>query len=106
MGGGPAEYGCRGHKPNYLTIYRLPGVCVQVKSRAAQVEEDMPRKHESLDRKINRANVNGSLKVTVPPAVVKELGLAPGDLVRFAVISEDGKKVAKFKKLRVVVTED
>ncbi len=66
----------------------------------------MAPKRDMLDRKINKANLDGSLKVTVPPAVAEALGLKAGDLVRFAVIVEDGRKVAKFRKLRVVVSED
>ncbi|MDE1858872.1 MAG: AbrB/MazE/SpoVT family DNA-binding domain-containing protein [Thaumarchaeota archaeon] len=66
----------------------------------------MVRRRDNHDRKINRANTDGSLKVTVPAAVVRELKLKPGDTVRFAVVEEDGKKVAKFTKLRVVVSED
>lgn len=66
----------------------------------------MVRTRESPDRKVNKANIDGSIKVTIPPAVAKDLQLRAGDTVRFAVIVEDGKKVAKFRKLRVVVSED
>jgi bifunctional DNA-binding transcriptional regulator/antitoxin component of YhaV-PrlF toxin-antitoxin module len=60
---------------------------------------------ETLDRRVNRANDDGSLKVTVPVAVVRELDLKPGDTLRFAVVTEDGRKVAKFRKLKVVVED-
>lgn len=54
--------------------------------------------------KVNLGGPSGALRLYIPAAVAKEMGLALGDSVRWTVIEEDGKKVAKFRKVKVTVS--
>ena len=54
--------------------------------------------------KVNLGGPNGALRLYLPADVAREMDLEKGDSVRWAIVEEDGKKVAKFKKVRVVVS--
>ncbi len=54
---------------------------------------------------MNKSNVGNALRLYIPKEVAEELGLKAGDHVRWSVINEDGKPVAKFKKVKLVVED-
>lgn len=56
--------------------------------------------------KVSGGNAGKALRVYIPSDVAKELALEKGDHIRWAVIQEDSKKVAKFRKVRLVVTDE
>ena len=64
----------------------------------------MSRQKEGPLSKVGGGEKERFLRLYVPKEVAEELDLHGGDTVRWTVIQEDGKKVAKFKKVRVVVS--
>ena len=64
----------------------------------------MSRQNEGPITKVNKGNVGRALRVYVPKEVAEALGLQSGDSVRWAVVKEDGKTVAKIRKVKVVVS--
>jgi bifunctional DNA-binding transcriptional regulator/antitoxin component of YhaV-PrlF toxin-antitoxin module len=54
--------------------------------------------------KVSVGGANSALRLYIPASVAREMGLKSGDSVRWAVIQEDGKLVAKFRKVKVVVS--
>ena len=53
--------------------------------------------------KVGGGNEAKFLRLYLPKAVSNALGLEAGDVVRWAVVQEDGKPVAKFRKVRLIV---
>lgn len=68
-------------------------------------QSSLSRQKDGPITKVNKSNVGNALRLYIPKEVAEELGLKAGDHVRWSVINEDGKPVAKFKKVKLVVED-
>ena len=64
-----------------------------------------PQTPRPLLSKVSGGNKTLTLRIYIPKPVAEALGLKVGDVLRWAVISEDGRPIAKLKKVKLVVED-
>lgn len=64
----------------------------------------LSRQNDGPITKVNKGNVGRALRIYIPARVADALGLQAGDSIRWAVVTEDGRPIAKFRKVKVVIS--
>jgi hypothetical protein len=63
----------------------------------------LSRQKDGPISKVSGGNPGKALRVYIPAEVTRELELKIGDHIRWATATEEGKPVAKFRKVRLII---